>query len=250
MNAEDDKRAEHDELERWDDRTRRLLGDEACDRLAGASVLIVGVGGVGGYAAEMLARAGVGHLTLIDADRVAPSNINRQLIATNGTVGESKTILFAKRFHEINPAARIDALQMYLEPDRVDELLDEPFDFVLDCIDTVAPKVSLISHCLRRRIPIISSMGAGGRTDPTKVGYRDIWSTRDDGLARAVRQRLKKAGLHGRLTTVCSSEVPNHNSIIEVEGEHKRSSFGTLATIPAMFGIYMAAHVIKKLTEK
>lgn len=249
MNAEDDIRAEHDQTERWNDRTIRLLGEEAYGRLAEASVLVVGLGGVGGYAAEMLARSGVGNLTLIDSDQVAPSNINRQLVATIETVGQSKAILFADRFHSINPLARIDALKFYLSPDNVESVLDHGFDFVLDCIDTVAPKVALIDCCLRRRVPIISSMGAGGRTDPSKVEYRDLWQTREDGLARAVRQRLKKIGQRRNLPTVCSTEPPHRNAVIELTDKNKRSSYGTLATIPALFGIYMASYCINKLTQ-
>lgn len=235
--------------ERWDDRTRRLLGDDAVARLEAARVLVVGVGGVGGYAAEMLARSGIGHLTLVDADCVATSNINRQLIASADTVGESKVVLFAERFHKINPKAEINALHMYLEPDNVEELLSEGFDYVIDAIDTVAPKVSLLSHCLISHIPVVSSMGAGGRTDPTKIGYMDIWETRDDGLAKAVRSRLRKAGVRGRMTVVGSTEPPQSHSLLEMESANKRSSYGTLATIPAIFGIMLANKVIVDLAK-
>lgn len=146
--------------ERWDDRTERLLGFDAMERLRDASVLIVGAGGVGGYAAEMLVRSGIGKMTVIDADNVAESNINRQLIALRSNVGRSKAIMYAERFHDINPEAVIDALQMYVGEDEVDEILDGDFDYVLDCIDTVGPKVALLSRCLRRRVPVVSSMGA------------------------------------------------------------------------------------------
>ena len=157
--------------ERWDDRTERLLGFDAMERLRDASVLIVGAGGVGGYAAEMLVRSGIGKMTVIDADNVAESNINRQLIALRSNVGRSKAIMYAERFHDINPEAVIDALQMYVGEDEVDEILDGDFDYVLDCIDTVGPKAALLSRCLRRRVPVVSSMGAGGRIDPTLYLY-------------------------------------------------------------------------------
>lgn len=244
----DTTKTEHPES--WNDRTLRLLGEESVDRLSRASVLVVGVGGVGGYAAEMLVRSGVGKLTLIDADSVAPSNLNRQLIATRSTIGMPKTIMYAERFHDINPEACIDALQIYLTADQTDELLDSGFDYVLDCIDTVAPKVALLSRCMRRRIPVISSMGAGGRVDPTKVGYADIWSTREDGLARAVRQNFRKLGIKGELLTVSSTEAPDRGAIIDVHSENKRSSYGTLPTIPSLFGILMANHVIRKLSGR
>lgn len=175
-----------------DSRTLALIGEEALSQLHAARVLVVGVGGVGGYAVEMLARTGVGHLTLIDADCVAPSNLNRQLIALESTIGQPKTGIFASRILDINPDIEIDARPEFLQACAVATLLDEGYDFVLDCIDTVAPKVALIAECLRRNIPLISSMGAGGRTDVSKVTYSDLWETREDGLARAVRQRLKR----------------------------------------------------------
>lgn len=235
--------------ENWNDRTLRLLGREAADKLRDASVLVVGVGGVGGYAAEMLARTGVGHLTLIDADAVAESNINRQLIATHSTVGESKVVLFAERFHDINPEAEINVIMDFLTADNLLPVFEKNrFDYVIDAIDTVSPKVALISHCLLKGIPIISSMGAGGRLDPTKIGYFDLWDTREDGLARAVRQKLKAASLRRPLKVVASTEKPCSRSLVEVESLNKRTSYGTVASIPAIFGIFLANHVIRKIS--
>lgn len=233
----------------WDDRTRLLVGDDGAGRLDAARVLVAGVGGVGGYAAEMLARTGVGHLTLVDSDSVAVSNINRQLIATTRTVGRPKVDLFMVRFKEINPAISVSPLLEYITPDNVERLLAPGFDFVIDAIDTVAPKVALLSHCLRHRIPVVSSMGAGGRLHPERVGYFDLWETREDGLARAVRQRLKQAGLRRPLKTVASTEAPRRASVIELDERNKRSSYGTVAPVPAAFGILLASHVINKLIE-
>lgn len=241
----DEKKAE-----RWDDRTVTLLGKTAALRLAKARVLVVGAGGVGGYAAEMLARSGIGHITLIDSDDVAPSNINRQIIALQSTIGGSKTELFAQRFRDINPDISVTSVRQYVTPENIDGILDAGFDFVIDAIDTVAPKVALITRCIRRRIPIISSMGAGGRTDPTKVGYADLWVTSEDGLARAVRQRLKRAGIRRPLRVVASSEAPRRQAVIDIDQPNKRSSYGTLATIPAIFGIMLAAHVIDRIAQK
>ncbi len=235
--------------EAWDERTRTLIGDDGAARLGAQRVLVVGVGGVGGYAAEMLARAGVGHLTLIDADDVAPSNINRQLIALHSTIGVPKTTLFSRRFKDINPDIEVDARSEYLTPEMVDGLLDEEYDFVIDAIDTVAPKVALISGCLRRGVRIISSMGAGGRLDPSKVVYADLWSTTEDGLARAVRQRLKRLGLRRRLPVVASLEAPHRHAVIDLDLRNKRTSYGTLATIPAIFGIMLAASVINHIIK-
>ena len=233
----------------WDDRTRLLVGDDGAARLDAARVLVAGAGGVGGYAAEMLARTGVGHLTLVDSDNVAVSNINRQLIATTRTVGRPKVDLFMVRFKEINPAISVSPLLEYITPDNVERLLAPGFDFVIDAIDTVAPKVALLSHCLRHRIPVVSSMGAGGRLHPERVGYFDLWETREDGLARAVRQRLKQAGLRRPLKTVASTEAPRRASVIELDERNKRSSYGTVAPVPAAFGILLASHVINKLIE-
>lgn len=233
----------------WDDRTVRLLGAGAVDSLGRSRVLVVGVGGVGGYAAEMLARAGVGHLTLVDADAVEATNLNRQIIATRSALGRPKVEVFAERFADINPLASIDAVHDFLTVDNLESIMARGYDFVIDAIDTVAPKVALLSHCLRRRIPVISSMGAGGRTDPTKVRYMDLWDTRDDGLARAVRQRFKKEGLRRPLTVVASTEPPHTASIVEVGTRNKRTSYGTLATIPSLFGIYLANHVILRLAS-
>lgn len=238
------------DMETRNDRTVSLLGEEAFRRIQGASVLVVGLGGVGGYAAETLARTGIGHLTLVDADDVAESNINRQLIATESTVGKPKASLMAERFRDINPDAVITPLVMRLTVDNVPDLLcSGKFDFVVDAIDTVAPKVALLQYCLEHKIPVISSMGAGGRIDPTKIGYFDLRETRDDGLAKAVRQRLRKAGMLRKLTVVASTEQPRRHALLAVEAENKRSSFGTIATVPAVFGLFMANYVIRKIAR-
>ncbi len=232
-----------------DSRTLRIIGEEAYAHLNKARVAVVGTGGVGGYAVETLARTGIGEIILIDADRVAPSNINRQIIALHSTVGEIKTDLFASRCKDINPDIKVISCPEFLNPENVEELIGKDVDYVIDAIDTVAPKMALIFHCLNNRIPIISSMGAGGRVDPTKIGYFDISETRDDGLAKAVRQRMKKAGLKRRLKVVASTEPPRRHSVIELEERNKRSSFGTIMTVPAIFGIYLANHVIRSISK-
>ena len=237
------------QLSGWNDRTLRLIGPEGVRRLASARVLVVGVGGVGGYAAEMLARTGVGHLTLVDADCVSVSNLNRQLIATATEIGKAKVDLFEARFRDINQGIEVTALRQFVTPENVGELLSGSYDFVVDAIDTVAPKVALLSHCLRERIPVISSMGAGGRTDVTKVGYFDLWETREDGLARAVRQRLKQQGQRRPLKVVASTEAPRQGAVIKLDERNKRSSYGTTAVIPSVFGIYLGAYVIDKLIK-
>lgn len=233
----------------WDSRTRRLLGEDAVGRLAKARVAVIGTGGVGGYAVETLARCGIGHLTIVDADDVAISNINRQLVALQSTVSKAKVELFARRCRDINPEIEVNAVKEFISPDNVETLLGEAYDYVIDAIDTVAPKMAVITHCLQNNIPIISSMGAGGRVDPTRIGYFNIWDTREDGLARAVRQRLKKAGIRKSLRVVASTEAPHQQAVIELSERNKRSSYGTIISIPAIFGIYLANHVILKLAQ-
>ena len=231
----------------WQSRTATLLGEEAVARLGAAHVTVVGVGGVGGYAAEILVRSGVGRITVIDADCVAESNINRQLIATAQDVGCPKVELFADRFRAINPGIEVHSVWQFVTPENVAELIPADSDFVIDAIDTVAPKVALLIHCLCCGIGVISSMGAGGRTDPTRVRYLDISETRDDGLARAVRQRLRKAGMTYPLPVVASSEPPHSASVIRLDERNKRSSFGTTAAVPATFGICLANFVVMRI---
>lgn len=233
----------------WDSRTRLLIGDAAADRLAAASVTVAGLGGVGGYVAEALARSGVRRLTLIDADVVALSNINRQLIADVHTVGEPKSELWRRRLLGINPALRIDARQEFITAENVPELLADAPGFVADAIDTVAPKVALMAACVRSGIPLISSMGAGGRMDPAQVRYGTLADTSGDGLARTLRTRLRREGIDLRsVSVVWSSEMPERRAVIDLDERNKRSSFGTLVTIPALFGLYMANYIIRKIT--
>ena len=234
--------------EHWYSRTEALLGPPGVERLRRARVLVVGIGGVGGYTAEMLVRSGVGHITIVDADCVAPSNINRQPVARHSTIGKSKVLLAAEEFRDINPDCDVEALQSFLTPESVEPLLSRGFDFVADCIDTVAPKVALLAGCVATRTKVISSMGAGGRIDPSQVVVSRLWETREDGLARAVRQAFKKRGTRPMIPVVYSPEAPRKSALIEVEMQNKRTSFGTLATVPAVFGILMANHIIRTLT--
>ena len=175
-------------MEDWKQRTRLLLGDEKMERLRDARVLVVGLGGVGAYAAEMLCRAGVGHLTLVDADTVQPTNLNRQLPALHSTLGRSKAEVLAERFRDINPEVELNVLPVFLKDEQIPELLDtNRFDFVVDAIDTLAPKCHLIAEALRRRLKIVSSMGAGAKSDITQIRFADIWDTYHCGLSNAVR---------------------------------------------------------------
>ena len=244
---------------RWTDRTVLLLGEEKMRRLQEAHVLVVGVGGVGAYAAEMLCRAGVGEMTIVDADTVQPTNINRQLPATHSTIGRPKVEVLAERFRDINPDIRLHALPMYLKEEEVASLLDGTlncqlpivdcqFDVIVDAIDTIAPKCALIAEAMRRGIPIVSSMGAGAKSDITQIRFADLWDTYHCGLAKAVRTRLKKAGIRKSLPVVFSTEQADRRAVITVDDErNKKSTAGTISYMPAVFGCYLAEYVIRHL---
>lgn len=235
----------------WLSRTALLLGDETCALLAGKHVMVVGVGGVGAYAAEMVARAGVGTLTVIDADTVKESNINRQLLALSDTVGQEKAQLMQERLLRICPTLTVNALSLFIDPDNVADVMAQyQPDFVIDAIDSIAPKIALITHCLQQRIAIVSSMGAGGRLDPTALRYADISQTSYCSLARTVRSRLKANGIYKGLPVVYSTEPANKEAVIKVDDErNKCTTVGTISYLPALFGCYLAAYCIKKLTQ-
>ena len=235
--------------EDWKQRTRLLLGDEKMERLRDARVLVVGLGGVGAYAAEMLCRAGVGHLTLVDADTVQPTNLNRQLPALHSTLGRSKAEVLAERFRDINPEVELNVLPVFLKDEQIPELLDtNRFDFVVDAIDTLAPKCHLIAEALRRRLKIVSSMGAGAKSDITQIRFADIWDTYHCGLSKAVRKRLQKMGIRHKLPVVFSTEQADPHAVLLTEDEtNKKSTCGTVSYMPAVFGCYLAEYVIKRL---
>lgn len=219
-------------------------------RIRRAHVLVVGTGGVGAYAAEMLCRAGVGHLTLVDADTVSPSNINRQLPALHSTLGRSKVSVLAERFRDINPEVQLTLREEYLTPENVDALLDAaPYAYVIDAIDTIQPKVALLAACIRRRQPVIASMGAGAKTDITAIQYADLWQTYHCGLSKSVRNGLARAGLRGRkLPVVFCTQQADRNALLTVEGErNKKTTAGTVSFMPATFGNYLAAWVLNHL---
>lgn len=233
----------------WQQRTALLLGEEKMERLRRAHVLVVGLGGVGAYAAEMICRAGVGRMTIVDADTVQPSNINRQLPALHSTLERAKAEILAERFCDINPALELTVLAEYLKDERIPELLDSAeYDFIVDAIDTVAPKCYLIYNALQRRLPIVSSMGAGAKSDITQVRFADLWETYHCGLSKAVRKRLQKMGMKRKLPVVFSTEQANADAVILVDDEkNKKSTAGTVSYMPAVFGCYLAEYVIRKL---
>ena len=243
----------------WQQRTEQLLGSDKTERLHRAHVLVVGIGGVGAYAAELLCRAGIGEMTIVDGDTVQPSNINRQLPATHDTVGRLKTEVMQERLLAINPALILHALPAYLTEEDIPALLNSNYDCIVDAIDTIAPKCALIIEAHRRRIPIISSMGAGAKRDITKVQFARLEDTYHCGLSKAVRTKLraflKSAGKQANLDllktpVVFSSEQADRNAIVSVEDErNKKSTTGTVSYMPAVFGCYLADYVIRQLTS-
>ncbi len=232
----------------WLERTELLLGDEKLDMLKSANVLVVGVGGVGAYAAEMIARAGVGRMTIADADTVGESNINRQLVAMHSTIGKYKTDILADRLRDINPQLELKVVAEYIKDELTDTLLDsDNFDYIVDAIDTLSPKVALIQGALKRSIPLVSSMGAGAKTDPTLMEIKDISKSHHCPLAHMLRKRLHKAGIRKGFKAVFSPEPIREGAMVLCEERNKKSNVGTISYFPALFGIGCASVVIRGL---
>lgn len=235
----------------WQVRTELMFGSEKLEQLRQSHVLIVGLGGVGAYAAEMLCRAGVGELTLVDGDTVNDSNRNRQLIALQSTVGQRKTDILAARLQDINPEIRLHLVPEFLRDERTIELLNTAkYDFLVDAIDTLSPKVFLLFEANKRGIPTVSSMGSGGKLDPTQVKICDISKSNYCKLAHMVRKYLHRLGVRHGITVVFSPEVVAAERIEIVENEqNKCSNVGTVSYMPAIFGCFLASHVIRQLTN-
>ena len=233
-------------MDNWLERTELLLGTEKLEQLRRAHVLVVGLGGVGAYAAEMIARAGVGHLTIADADTVAPSNINRQLVALHSTVGRPKAEVLAERLRDIDPTIDLRVINRYIKDEATYELLDAaPYDYIVDAIDTLSPKLALILGALDRGLPLVSSMGAGAKTDPTQLEIADISKTHHCPLAHMLRKRLHKAGVKRGFQAVFSPEPMREGAMILCEEQNKKSNVGTISYLPALFGIGCASVVIR-----
>ncbi len=236
----------------WLQRTELLVKEEGIERLQSANILIVGLGGVGSFAAEFLVRSGIGNLTIVDGDTVDITNINRQLPALNSTIGKNKTDVVAERILDINPKINLKKINEFLEPEQMEEILtQEKFDYVLDCIDSLSPKLALIITCKRKKIKLVSAMGAGGKTDPSKVMVRDISKTNNCFLAKQIRKKLKKEQIHKGFRCVFSTEIQDENSLKMTDGSnYKKSFYGTISYMPAIFGLYAAAEVIRFLLKK
>lgn len=234
----------------WLTRTELILGDEGLKKLKAANVLVVGLGGVGGYAAEMICRAGVGRMTIVDGDTVHSTNRNRQLPALKSTEGLAKTEVMRQRLKDINPDIKLTVIQEYIKDEKMIEILDMSFDYVIDAIDTLSPKIFLIYHSLQKKIPVVSSMGAGGKFDPTMIRISDISETTDCSLARILRKRLHRLGIREGFSAVYSPEGIDKSKIVATNGEQNKASIvGTISYMPAAFGIACASVVIRDLAS-
>ena len=237
-------------MAKWQERAELLFKPEGLNNLKNANVLVVGVGGVGSFAAEFLARAGVGNLTIVDGDVVDITNINRQLPALHSTVGLSKIDVVGNRLMDINPELNLTKVQEFLSPERAFEIVDEKYDYVLDCIDSVTPKLNLIIGAKRKRVKIISSMGAGGKMEASKVKVADITNTVNCMFAKTIRRRLKEHKID-KLKVVFSSEIQDETSLKMTDGSnYKKSFYGTNSYMPGLFGLYMAETVIRYIINK
>lgn len=232
-----------------------LFGTEAANRLTTASVAVFGLGGVGSFAAEALIRGGVGRLTLVDFDTIDITNVNRQLHATDDTIGRAKVQVMAERCRSINPNAKIEPIQDFFTADNSDEMLDRGYDYVLDCIDHVTAKLTLIEECRHKRLPIIASMGAANKIDPTLIRVADLADTQGCRLARIVRRELRKRKIEQGVKVVYSTELFSALSSGRRESDYdghyqdRRAPLGSSSVIPPIFGLTMAGEVIRDLTR-
>lgn len=238
-------------MAQWTERAELLFKKEGLEKLKNSNVLIVGVGGVGSFAAEFIARAGVGKMTIVDGDVVDITNINRQLPALHSTVGQSKVDIVGNRLMDINPELQLTKVKEFLSPERAFEIVTNEFDYVMDCIDSITPKLNLIIASKRKKIKIISSMGAGGKMDASKVKVLDISKTKNCYLAKAIKRRLKEVKIDKGVKAVFSSEIQDSTSLRMTDGKNfKKSFYGTNSYMPGLFGLHAAETVIRYLLNK
>ncbi|MFA5329096.1 MAG: tRNA threonylcarbamoyladenosine dehydratase [Prolixibacteraceae bacterium] len=234
----------------WLQRTELLIGEDGIQKLQNAHVLVVGLGGVGAYAAEQICRAGVGTMTLVDGDVVEETNRNRQLPALKSNEGQPKAEILAGRFRDINPKIKLHVYNHYLENDEITELLNaNTYDFVVDAIDTLSPKTLLIEKTLKKGFPLVSSLGAGGKFDPSLVTITDISKTFNCKLARKLRKSLARIGITKGFKVVFSSELIDLGKVIAVQGKNKASTVGTISYMPPVFGCFCASVVLRDLLK-
>jgi tRNA A37 threonylcarbamoyladenosine dehydratase len=232
----------------WLSRTTLLVGEDHLEKLMKAHVLVVGMGGVGSFAAEFICRSGVGEMTIVDGDTVDPSNRNRQLPALTSTQGKSKVQVMADRLLDINPELKLHVIEEFVRPEAVADILNTPFDYVVDAIDSISPKLKFIKAAYAKGYNIISSMGAGGKLDPTQLKVVDISQTYNCPFAQHIRKKLRSDGIKKGLRVVFSSEKVVKESVMLTDGSNfKKSAYGTISYLPATFGSVAASVVIRDL---
>jgi tRNA A37 threonylcarbamoyladenosine dehydratase len=237
-------------MEEWLVRSELMLGSKVLGRMKDARVAVIGLGGVGAYAAEMIARAGIGSMLILDSDVVNLSNKNRQLLALDSTLGKNKAEIMAARLKDINPEIKLTIVTEYLTEENVARLIgSDRIDYMVDAIDTLSPKIALIKHALSNGIPLVSSMGAGAKLDATKLEITDISKSYNCPLAYMLRKRLRKEGISKGFKVVFSKELPDTDAIVPVEEQNKKSMVGTISYLPAAFGLLCAQVVISHLIE-
>jgi tRNA A37 threonylcarbamoyladenosine dehydratase len=233
----------------WLSRTSLLIGEEALLRLAHAHVMVVGLGGVGSYAAEFIARSGVGKMTIIDGDVVDPTNRNRQLPALATNHGESKALIMAERLRAINPELELEVVREFINPAMVEQLLTQRPSYIIDAIDSITPKITFMKLAFESGLPVVSSMGAGAKLDPTRLQVVDLADTYNCPFAQQVRKQLKRQyGIRKGIKVVFSPEEPIKESLMLTDGKNfKKSAYGTISYLPAVFGAVAASVVIRDL---
>lgn len=236
----------------WYSRTQLLVGEEGVNKLRNSHVLVVGLGGVGAYAAEQLARAGIGKMTIIDSDTVNITNKNRQLLALDSTIGRAKVDVMAERIRDINPDVEVVAINQYLKDQPIIDLMEQPFDFVVDAIDTLAPKVFLLYYAVQNKQNIVSCMGAGGKFNPEMIQIADISKSYNCRLAFYIRKRLHRLGVREGITVVFSPEKVADKAVTveEEQTDNKVATVGTISYMPAIFGCFCASHVINSILSR
>lgn len=235
----------------WLERTKLLVGEKKLEKLSNSHVLVVGLGGVGAYAAEQICRSGVGEMTVVDGDNIHLTNINRQLPALHSTLNQPKAEVIGQRLLDINPALKLHVIQEYIRDDRMKEILSQKYDYVVDAIDTLSPKIFLIYDSLRNGHRLVSSMGSGGKVDPSLVRIADISESYNCPLARILRKRLHRLGIRDGFKVVFSTEDVPDGAMIPCEGEpNKKTTVGTISYMPPIFGCFIASVVVRGLMDE